>query len=211
MRLLLVAVAGALAAAVGAVLLVSLAGGRDEGSSSVGGGPYVGSEAPPGIELPRFSLVDERGRSVSDDDLRGRVAVVTFLDAQCADAGPVIGEIAARSVDLLEPGERDQVAVVGITVDPAEDTPAEVAAFLRRHRADGRLAYLVGDEAELTRVWRDFGVLSVVVSGDDDIHSAPVRIYGRDGEWRTTLHSGADLTVDALVHDVRVALDEGAG
>lgn len=210
MRLLLAIAAGALALATGAVLVVVLTGGSggDVGGAPLDGGPYTGSEAPPGIALPSFSLVDEQGRPVSDGDLRGRVAVVTFLDAQCRDACPVIGEITARAVDRLAPDERQRVTVVGITVDPAEDTPAEVAGFLRRHRAQGRISYLVGDEDELTRVWRDFGVLSVAVSGDDDIHSAPVRIYGPDGEWLATLNAGADLTVDALVHDVRVALGE---
>jgi len=33
-----------------------------------------------------------------------------------------------------------------------------------------------------------------------------VRIYDRDGVWVSTLHAGADLTTENLVHDVRVAL-----
>jgi len=208
-RLLLVIAAGALALATGALLLASLRDGSGSGDAAeLGSGPFVGSEPPAGITLPSFSLVDEAGRAVTDGSLRGSVAVVTFLDAQCTDACPVIGEIAARAVDRLTPDERRQVAIVGISVDPAEDPPAEVDAFLQRHRATGKLSYLVGGERELTRVWRDFGVLSVAVSGDDDIHSAPVRIYGADGEWVATLNAGADLTVDALVHDIRVALDE---
>jgi protein SCO1/2 len=206
MRMLLLLAAGAFALAIGILLVASQVGGSDEAAAPAVS-PFLGSVPPAGIELPAFALVDETGEPVTDESLRGRVAVVTFLDAQCREACPVIGEIAARAVDRLEPAEREQVAVVGISVDPAEDTPAEIDAFLRRHRARARLAYLVGDAAEMTRVWRDFGVLSVVVSGDDDLHSAPVRIYSREGEWLTTLHSGADLTVDALVHDMRVALD----
>jgi len=205
MRLLLVLAAGALALAIGILLVSSQFGGSDDVAAPAAS-PFVGSVPPAGIELPAFALTDESGETVTDESLRGRVAVVTFLDAQCTEACPVIGEVAARAVDRLEPDERARVAVVGISVDPAEDTPSEVDAFLVRHRAQGRLTYLVGAEDELARVWRDFGVLSVVVSGDDDLHSAPVRIYDCDGEWLATLHSGADLTVDALVHDIRVAL-----
>jgi protein SCO1/2 len=208
MRLVLVIAAGALALAIGILLVASQIGGGDSGGVAAGASAFTGSVPPAGIELPAFALTDETGASVTGDDLRGGVSVVTFLDAQCTAACPVIGEIAARAVDRLDAEERGQVTVVGISVDPAEDTRDEVEAFLRRHRAVGRISYLVGDEAALTPLWRDFGVLSVVVSGDDDIHSAPVRIYSRDGEWLSTLHSGADLTVDALVHDIRVALDE---
>jgi len=209
-RLPLLIAAGALALAIGALLLASLRGGSgpERNATELDSGPFVGSEPPAGITLPAFSLVDEAGRAVTDQSLRGRVAVVTFLDAQCTEACPVIGEVAARAVDRLAPDERRQVAIVGISVDPTEDTPAEIEAFLQRHRATGKLSYLVGGERELTRVWRDFGVLSVAVSGDDDIHSAPVRVYGRDGEWLATLNAGADLTVDALVHDIRTALGE---
>jgi protein SCO1 len=210
MRFVLAIAAGAIVLAAGILLVASQVGGGD-GTAAAGPSPFTGSVPPKGIELPSFALTDETGAPVTDADLRGRIAVVTFLDAQCEEACPVIGEITARADDRLEPSEREQVAIVGITVDPAGDTPDRVAAFLRRHRANGRLSYLVGDEKELTRVWRDFSVLPVVASSGHDIHSAPVRIYGRDGEWLTTLNSGVDLSVESLVHDVRAALDQTSG
>jgi hypothetical protein len=55
-------------------------------------------------------------------------------------------------------------------------------------------------------LWQTFQVLSSFESGDPDTHSAPVRVYGRDGVWLATLHADADLTASSLVHDVRVAL-----
>jgi hypothetical protein len=82
-----------------------------------------------------------------------------------------------------------------------------VRSFLRRHRVAGILRYLVGTESELRPVWDAFHVLPSVDTGDDEIHSAPVRLFDREGVWVATLHAGVDLTPANLAHDVRVALD----
>jgi hypothetical protein len=49
-------------------------------------------------------------------------------------------------------------------------------------------------------------VLSALESGDADTHSAPVRIYGRNGRWLATQHAGVDLSAANLVHDISLAL-----
>ena len=116
----------------------------------------------------------------------------------------------ARTIDALTPAERQDVQAVAISTDPAEDTERSVRRFLARNRAAGRLLYLGGGqpEAELRRLWDDFDVLSSLESGEDTLHSAPVRIYDRSGEWVATLHPGADLTEANLAHDLRVALGQ---
>lgn len=191
---------------VGFVITSRPDGNEDAAASATGGAPFIGSVPPAGIRLPAFSLQDERGRRVRDTDLAGKVSLVTFLDAQCTDACPVIGTILAGAIDRLGAEERAQVAAVGISTDPAEDTRAARHGYLRTHRATGRLRYLVGPLPQMTALWREFSILATAITGDDNLHSAPVRIYSRDGEWVTTLNPGSDLTVDALVHDIRIAL-----
>ena len=114
----------------------------------------------------------------------------------------------ARTLDGLTQDERRDVRAVAISTDPAEDTERNVRSFLVRNRAVGRLLYLGGGqpESELRAVWNEFKVLSSLESGEDTLHSAPVRIYDRHGEWVATLHAGADLTEESLAHDIRVAL-----
>jgi protein SCO1/2 len=167
---------------------------------------YRGSVPPAEIELPSFALRDYRGGLVTTEGLRGKAVAVTFLDTQCEAACPVIAGHVAQAFADLPPGTRVRAAAYAISVDPAEDTPKRVRAFLRRHRAERALGYLIGPEAALRRAWRDFLVLPSIQSGDDDIHSAPVRIYDPTGRWVATLHAGADLTADNLAHDLREAL-----
>ena len=158
--------------------------------------------------MPAFSLRNYDGRLVRSSDLRGRVTVLTFLDSQCTESCPVIAWTVARAFDALTPAEREDVRAVAISTDPAEDTRATVRRFLARNRAVGRLLYVGGGQAEreLRSVWKSFYVLSSLESGQDTLHSAPVRIYDRTGTWVATLHAGADLGEANLVHDIRVAL-----
>ena len=138
--------------------------------------------------------------------LRGRAVAVTFLDSQCREACPIIAGAIARARELIPAGERDDVVALAITVDPEGDTPARVRTFLRRERAEKDVRYLLGSVRELRPVWRAFRILPSLETGDDDIHSAPVRIFDRRGEWVSTLHAGADLTAENLAHDLRTAL-----
>jgi protein SCO1 len=176
---------------------------RPVGASS----PYRGSEPPVRERLPSFTLRDHTGATVRAEDLRRGVLVLTFLDSQCTESCPIIASVTARALESLEPRERARVQAVAITTDPAEDTPASVRSFLGRRRALGKLRYLVASERTLQPVWRSFHVLSSAETGEDTLHSAPVRIY-RDGVWVATLHAGADLTRINLVHDIRAALVE---
>jgi cytochrome oxidase Cu insertion factor (SCO1/SenC/PrrC family) len=166
-----------------------------------------GSRPPARLELPQFSLRDESGRPVTSDALHGKAVVVTFLDTRCRDSCPVIGEQIRQALTRLSSAERANTAALAISVEPDDDTPAAARAFLRRHRVEGALRYLIGSEAALRPVWERFQVLPALDSGSSDIHSAPVRVYDRAGVWVSTLNAGADLTPENLAHDVRLALE----
>ena len=156
--------------------------------------------------MPAFSLRSYRGPRVRSSSYRGRVVVLTFLDTDCKDACPIVASVVAESVRALSPTERQAVVAVAITSDPRVDTPAAIRTFLRRRHALGALDYLIGPISSLRLVWRSFYVLSSFESGDANVHSAPVRIYSRSGEWLATEHAGVDLSAANLAHDVRVAL-----
>lgn len=205
-RLALLAASGLLL--LGALLVVVLVLSRPGGGTGTAAAPsaYLGAVPPGGIALPAFALRDERGLVVRSQSLRGQVVLVTFLSTPCTDACPLIGEIVARAVGRLTPQERSRVAALGISVNPRADTATARRAFLTVHRARGRLRYLSGDNGELVPLWKELGVLAVAVAGSDDVHSAPVRLYDARGIWVDTLSPRADLTVDALVHDLRAAL-----
>lgn len=177
------------------------------GMKSAAAESFRGSEPPAGIVAPDFVLRDYKGEVVRMRDLRGKAVAVTFLDTQCTEACPIIATQIGKAFELLRPDERAEIVALAITTDPEEDTPASIRIFLRRHRAGDDLRYLVGSERELRPVWKAFHILPSLDTGEDDVHSAPVRVFDRDGRWVSTLHSGADLTPENLAHDLRAALE----
>ena len=192
--------AAALALSATFAIIVAFGSWRD-GSAS-----YIGSQPPVAITLPQFALTDATsGREVSDRSLRDRVVALTFLDTACTDACPLIVPRMIDGLAELSQDERRRVALVALSVDPTVDTPAAVNTFLRRHRARGRLQYLIGDAATLRPIWKRFYVLSALETGSADSHSAPVRIYDGEGRWVSSLHLAVDLTPANLAHDLRLA------
>lgn len=174
---------------------------RSEGAA---GGAFRGSLPPGGIKAPAFALRDQRGRRVTDADLHGRAAVITFLDTRCREQCPIIATQIGRGLALLPADERRDVVALAITVDPKHDSRRAALAFLRRRRVERSLRFLIGSRAQLEPVWQAFSVMPA--AGDADIHSAPVRIFDRKGVWVSTLSAGVDLTPANLAHDVHEAL-----
>jgi cytochrome oxidase Cu insertion factor (SCO1/SenC/PrrC family) len=196
-----------LSALVGGVIaaagVIAFAGNDSEGGRSPGA--FRGSEAPPGILIPGFRLRSYRGQWVNERSFRGRVVVVTFLETRCTEACPIIAREIADSLSLLDRSQRRAVAALAISTHPRDDTPLSARAFLRRHRAAGKLDYLIGSTKELRPIWSAFHVLSALDSGEANTHSASVRIYDRRGEWVSTLHAGVDLEPANLAYDIVAA------
>lgn len=198
----------------GGLLLVAVAiglaaRGPARSADTPGPGPYRGSEPPAKFELPPFELTSYRGTPVASASLEGKVVLLTILDAQCTDVCPILAAVVAGTIDRLTAIERRQVGAIGISGDPAEDTPAAVRRFLTKRQAVGRLDYLLGGEQQLRPLWTALQILPSLDSGQDSVHSAPLRIYDRNGVWVATQHAGVDLTEQNLLHDIRTALAAG--
>ncbi len=73
-----------------------------------------------------FALVDHTGRAVSDEDFRGRFMLVFFGYANCPGICPIGLRAMTEAVDLLG-ATGGALAPILITVDPAHDTPANLA------------------------------------------------------------------------------------
>lgn len=188
-RLVLIAVVAlSLAGLIGAYL----GAGADPGRRDLAEGEWQGALRPPGTHVPTFSLRDQDGRRV--DGARG-TAIYVFLYSHCEDTCPVEVQQIRGALDDLG---RD-VPVVGVSVDPDNDTPASARAFLAKQFMTGRMDFLLGSRAELEPLWTAFGIAP---QRDGREHSAGVVIVDGRGRQRIGFQPSY-LTPEGLTADLR--------
>lgn len=194
-RLVLIGIAACAAAAVIGVSLAPDRRGDGETASLAGPSGFAGSMRPPGARAPDFSLSDQDGGIATLAQLRGRAVVFTFIYSTCEDTCPLIVQQIRGALDDL--GGED-VPVLGVSVDPANDTPARAKRFLLKQGMTGRMRFLLGDEAALTPIWKAFGIAPQRGRLD---HSAYVVLVDGAGRQRVGFPFG-QLTPEGLVHDI---------
>ena len=158
---------------------------------------FRGSVPPEGLILPE-AVADSPG-------VAGKALAVTFLDTQCTDACPIAASQMADAMRLLG-DDRGRVLALAYSVDPLNDTPKSIRSFLAKNRATGEIRYVDGSVAELRPIWTEFKIMASR-AGNSNMHSVPVRVYDAEGQWRSTLHPGVDLTPANLANDLRAALE----
>ena len=191
--------------AAGALVAVNRPSASSSAGSGPPAGPYKGSEPPGEIHAADFTLRDYRGRLVSMRAQRGKIVLLSFVDSKCMESCPIVASVMAQAFRRLTPSLRRRTEAIVISVSPKVDTPRSVRRFLARRHALA-LSYLLGTPSQLRPVWKAYGILSALDSGNADIHSSDVRVFDRDGVWVSTQHAGVDLTAANLGADAETAL-----
>lgn len=154
-------------------------------------------------EAPDFAFPDQRGQVVTRAGLRGRPWIVDFFFTQCTAVCPVM---TARFVLLQERLAGVDVRFVSISVDPAHDTPAALAAYAAAWNAtETRWTLLATEPATLARAVDGF---HVTAEPDSDvanpiIHSSVFLLIDGDGWIRGVYDSNDDSAQRRLVDDAR--------
>lgn len=134
---------------------------------------------------PRYLLQDPRGRSVTNEDFRGRFQLIAFGYTYCPDVCPTtLVEMAAILKQLGEQAER--VQPIFITVDPERDTGKVLQTYTEFF--DPRILGLTGSPALVRRAAENFKIRYAKVRepGNDNYsmdHSAGMILLGPDGEF----------------------------
>lgn len=201
----LIAVAVAFAIVVGALSALVAVRRHTVGGVLPPPSPYHGTIPPPGVRAPNFTLSDYRDRLVTMSKLRGRVVVLSFVDSKCTQKCPIVTSVIAQTMKQLPAKAHHQVVALLMSVDPKVDTGPSIHRFLARRGALD-LGYLVGPTRTMRPIWKAYGILAAVDTGNSDLHSSDVRVFDRKGIWVSTLHAGEDLTPESLRHDTLLAL-----
>jgi protein SCO1/2 len=113
-------------------------------------GCHSGPDLPKLFPVPNASLVDETGRPVTLDSMKGSVTVYDFIFTTCSGTCPMM---TANMRALTKRVDKDApVKFVSISVDPTRDTPEVLAEYAKRVRNDDRWIFLTGDRAAIVKL-----------------------------------------------------------
>jgi protein SCO1/2 len=167
----------------------------------VGRGTGTGAIQSAAIGGP-FRLIDQDGKSFSDQDLKGKTFLVFFGFTHCPDVCPTT--LFELSEILRALGrDADRTAALFISVDPERDTPEAMRDYLASF--DPHVHGLTGDAAALAAVAKAYRVYykKVPLDGGDYTmdHTAIVYLMDKDGRFVSPF--SMKRTADAAAEDLR--------
>jgi len=166
-------------------------------TSNLGGGSGSGGSA---IGGP-FTLTDQNGKTITDQDMKGKPFLVFFGFTHCPDVCPTALFEMSELMRALGK-DSDRTAALFITVDPERDTPAVLKDYLSSF--DPRVIGATGDQKQIEAVEKAYRVYAKKVpttNGDYSMdHTALVYLMDKQGRFvapfslkRTPEAAAADL------------------
>jgi protein SCO1/2 len=160
---------------------------------------------------PDFTLTTQDGQPLSLANLRGKVAVATFIYASCTDTCPLLTAKMAGIQKRLGSDFGSRVFFVSVTVDPERDTPEVLGRYARAHGANlGGWAFLTGSPAQIRDVSRSYGIFVKKQEHGDVDHTFLTSIIDPGGTLRVQ-YMGVRFDPEEMLRDIRSLLREGRG
>lgn len=111
--------------------------------TAVGGPPVIAS-------LPIFALTERSGKTITLDDLKGRIWIADFIFTTCGGPCPIMTSRLGDFMQTLKERNIPRVSAVSFTVDPKTDTPDVLREYATMKLADDfDWLFLTGDEAAI--------------------------------------------------------------
>lgn len=155
----------------------------------------------PGIASD-FELVDQTGRTVRDEDFRGRWQLVFFGFTSCPDVCPTTLANMTAALEELGP-DADKLQPLLISVDPERDTPPVLRAYLTPF--DPRILGLTGTPERVEAAIRRFGVYAAkrpLEGGNYTMdHSTVVYLMDPKGEYAANF--SPQTPTDEMTKEIR--------
>lgn len=182
------------------VLAIALLARADD-QTSVCCNPFAADAVPPGASaangsasatvapLPANSLLQlsdrftaQDGRSFKLADRRGKPQLVAMFYTSCKYMCPLLVD-SARGVDhALSPSERARLVVLFVSLDPARDTPAVLAALTQKRKLDTtRWTLARSDDSAVRKLAALLGVRYRKLADGDFNHTSALILLDADG------------------------------
>ena len=149
-----------------------------------------------------FRLTDQNGKTVTEQDMKGRPFLVFFGFTHCPDVCPTTLFDVSEVLRSLGP-DADRAGALFITVDPERDTPAAMKDYLSSF--DPHMSGLTGDPAQIAAVAKAYRDYFKKVPLDDGSytmdHTAIVYLMDKTGRFVSPFN--IKRPTDVAVADLR--------
>ena len=152
-----------------------------------------------------FRLTGQDGKSVTDQDFRGRYMLIYFGYSFCPDVCPTTLAVMAQALEKL--GDRSQrITPILITIDPERDTPKVLEDYVKAFGPS--FVGLTGSADEIKAVEKKYRVYAVkkpLEGGNYGMdHSSVIYLMGPDGKL-VSFYDEA-ISPDDLAKDLRAKI-----
>jgi protein SCO1/2 len=160
-------------------------------------------------QVPAFQLTDQAGKSITLEDLKGKIWAANFIFTRCKGPCPIT-VLRMQDLNTKLKKVRGNVELVTFTVDPEYDTPEILKAFSEPLGADpASWKFLTGTPDAIQKIVVA-GLLQPLAKEPDGTPAHSSRIVLVDGEgWLRGYHDGLDPeAVQKLMVDIGELLRE---
>ena len=167
-----------------------------------------------GHTIGHFTFLDQDSTLFSDKQIKGKVYVAEYFFTTCKTICPLMNGQMCRVQDVL--GKEKDFAMLSFTVDPDNDTPAQLKRYADLHKANPKTwHFLTGSKEQLYRLARrSFFVLKpaeVANQGDvgsDFIHTNNFVLVDKQRRIRGYYDGTSPSDVDRMIADAKMLLEE---
>jgi protein SCO1/2 len=176
--------------------------------------PIVGNDQ--NHHISPFSFVNQDGKTITNEDVKGKICVVEFFFSTCKGMCPKMNEDMEKVYKAFR-GNKN-VLILSHTVDPLKDTVQALKAYSLRFDADpNQWMFLTGGKKQLY----DMARYSYLISADDDtagvsidkdfIHDKHYTLVDGLGRVRGFYDGLDQADIGRLIGDINTLLKENQG
>jgi protein SCO1 len=176
------------------------------GAGTTGGAPpvkqhgFYGALSPATFPAVDFALPDQHHKLIRLSAYAGQGVAATFIYSTCQNTCPIVVQQLSQALNELP----RPVPALAISVDPKQDTPANVQAFLIKEQVYTQLHYLVAPRRVLEPIWKKFGIQpQLKVNSSKSDHTVDLLIFDKTGRARVGYQDLATMDPDAIAADIR--------
>lgn len=134
--------------------------------------------------VPDFTLTDQDGKTLTKDDLRGKIWIADFIFTRCQGPCPLM---TARMLEMQRAlVKAPEIKLVSVTVDPEHDTPEVLKAYAAANKADPeRWKFLTGEKAAIEKLVTEGFMQHLAEENGEPVHGTMFLVIDGNGMVRS--------------------------